>query len=97
IELRSGDTRIAELLAPLNDADTARCVAAERAVTRRLEGSCQVPIAAFCVETERGLHLHALVGDAATGQLIRAHAEGARQAPEALGREVAASLLAQGA
>ena len=97
IELRAGDTRIAELLAPLNDPDTARCVAAERAVTRRLEGSCQVPIAAFCVDTERGLHLHALVGDAATGQLIRADAEGARAAPESLGRVVAEQLLTLGA
>ena len=97
VELRAGDTRIAELVAPLNDPDTARCVAAERAVTRVLEGSCQVPIAAFCVDTERGLHLSALVGDAATGQLIRAEAEGARAAPESLGRVVAERLLAQGA
>src|SRR3954469_6971843 len=94
VETRAGDARITELLAPLHDADTARCVAAERAVTRRLEGSCQVPIAAFCVETERGLHLHALVGDAATGRLIRADAQGARAAPETLGRQVADQLLA---
>jgi len=97
VETRAGDTRIAELLAPLHDPDTARCVAAERAVTRRLEGSCQVPIAAFCVETERGLHLSALVGDAASGKLIRAEAEGARAAPQALGRQVADRLLALGA
>lgn len=97
IELRAGDTRIAELLAPLNDPDTARCVAAERALTRQLEGTCQVPIAAFCVDTERGLHLSALVGDAATGQLIRADAEGARIAPESLGRVVAERLLTLGA
>ena len=97
VEARAGDARITELLAPLHDADTARCVAAERALTRRLEGSCQVPIAAFCVETQRGLHLSGLVGDAASGRLIRAEREGARAAPEALGRTVAEQLLAQGA
>ena len=97
VETRAGDARISALLAPLHDADSARCVAAERAVTRRLEGSCQVPIAAFCVETERGLHLHALVGDAASGKLIRADAEGARAAPETLGRTVAERLLTLGA
>jgi len=97
IELRAGDTRCAELLAPLHDADTARCVSAERALTRELEGSCQVPIAAFCLETERGLHLHGLVGDAATGRLIRAEAAGPRAAPEALGKQVAEQLIALGA
>jgi hydroxymethylbilane synthase len=97
IELRAGDARIASLLTPLNDVDTARCVSAERALTRELEGNCQVPIAAFCVDTERGLHLRGLVGNAATGQLIRADGEGARAAPEALGRVVAQKLLALGA
>jgi len=97
VEIRAGDSACADLLAPLHDADTARCVAAERALTRRLEGSCQVPVAAFCVETERGLHLAGLVGDAATGRLVRAEAEGARAAPETLGREVADMLIARGA
>jgi hydroxymethylbilane synthase len=97
IEQRAGDARAADLLAPLHDADTARCVSAERALTRHLQGSCQVPIAAFCIETERGLHLAGLVGDAASGKLVRAASEGARNAPDALGREVAELLLAQGA
>ena len=97
VEQRAGDARSADLLAPLHDADTARCVAAERALTRHLQGSCQVPIAAFCIETEQGLHLSGLVGDAVSGKLVRAQGEGARNAPEALGREVAELLLALGA
>ena len=97
VEQRAGDARSADLLAPLHDADTARCVAAERALTRHLQGSCQVPIAAFCIETEQGLHLSGLVGDAVSGKLVRAQGEGARNAPEALGREVAERLLALGA
>jgi len=97
VELRAGDARTQELLAPLHDEATARCVAAERAMTRRLEGSCQVPIAAFCIETEIGLHLSGLVGDAASGKLIRAEDDGQSEAPEALGERVAHALLAQGA
>ena len=81
IEYRAGDERVAALLAPLDDADTSRCVAAERALTRHLQGSCQVPIAAYCVETESGLHLSGLVGDAATGKLVRAEARAA-EAPD---------------
>lgn len=97
IEQRTPDARVAELVAPLNDIETARCVGAERALTRRLQGSCEVPIAAFCIETDRGLHLSALVGDAASGELLRAQGEGSIDDAEALGRQVAEQLLAQGA
>jgi len=97
IEHRDGDARIAELLKPLHDADSALCVAAERAMTRYLQGSCQVPIAAFCMQTEIGLHLSGLVGDAASGRLIRAEDDGQSEAPEALGERVARLLLDQGA
>jgi len=97
IEYRDGDSRIAELLTPLHDADTALCVAAERALTRYLQGSCQVPIAAFCLQTEIGLHLSGLVGDAQSGRLIRAEDDGQSEAPEALGERVARRLLELGA
>ena len=97
VELRAGDARTQELLAPLHDEATARCVNAERAMTRELEGSCQVPIAAFCIETEIGLHLSGLVGDAANGKLVRAQDDGQAEAPEALGERVARQLLELGA
>ncbi len=97
IETCSGDSRISELLKPLHDAPTARCVDAERAMTRALQGNCEVPIAAFCIETERGLHLSGLVGGAATGRLIRAEADGDASKPDDLGERVARQLLDQGA
>ena len=97
IEQRMGDARATELVAALNDVETARCVGAERALTRRLQGSCEVPIAAFCIETDHGLHLSGLVGDAASGELLRAQGEGNIDDAEALGRQVAEQLLAQGA
>jgi len=97
IEHRSGAERVAALLAPLGDAETTRCVRAERALTRHLQGNCQVPIAAFCIETENGLHLSGMVGDATTGKLVRAEASGTTDAPDELGREVAEQLIALGA
>ncbi|WP_435950025.1 hydroxymethylbilane synthase [Psychrobacter sp. DM8] len=49
IECREDDTRVMDLLAPLND-DKARIrLIAERALNRHLQGGCQVPIAAFAV------------------------------------------------
>jgi hydroxymethylbilane synthase len=45
VETREGDARMGELLAALNDDDTAVCVAAERAFLAVLDGSCRTPIA----------------------------------------------------
>jgi hydroxymethylbilane synthase len=71
-------------------------VEAERAMNRALHGSCHVPVAAFAQETGDGrLHVQGLVGDAATGQLLRAQAEGPDGA--ALGADVARRLLDAGA
>jgi hydroxymethylbilane synthase len=97
IEYRAGDERVAALLQPLDDGETAVCVTAERALTRHLQGSCQVPIAAWCVHTETGLHLSGLVGDASTGKLLRADDTGGADTPDALGHAVAEKLLALGA
>ncbi len=47
IECRIDDKFINELIAPLNHSETSICVRAERACLKRLEGGCQVPIAAF--------------------------------------------------
>ncbi len=98
IEQRFGDAVVAELLAPLDDADTRRCVETERAMNLRLHGSCHVPVAGYCVETETGLLLYGMVGDASTGRLVRAEAEAiGDDGGEALGHEVAAMLMARGA
>ncbi|MDH7454491.1 hydroxymethylbilane synthase [Luteimonas composti] len=96
IESREGDDRIAGLLAALDHAPTRRRVEAERAMNRALHGSCHVPVAGFAEDAgDGGLHLQGLVGDASDGRLVRAEATG--HDVEALGREVAARLLAAGA
>ena len=98
VEQRKGDARVADLLKVLDDADTRRCVECERAMNRRLHGSCNVPIAGYCQETETGLVLYGLVGDAETGELVRAEIEtSARDQGEDLGEQVAALLLERGA
>jgi hydroxymethylbilane synthase len=95
IEYRSDDARTAELLAPLNHESTARCVIAERAVVRRLDGGCDVPIASFAVEKDGGLWLRARVGATDGSSLLLAEATGAD--PEDLGELVAEQLLTAGA
>ncbi|MFI4970409.1 MAG: hydroxymethylbilane synthase [Lysobacterales bacterium] len=97
IECRVGDAAVLDLVRGLDDVETHRCVAAERAMNLSLHGSCNVPIAGYCVETETGLALWGLVGDAATGRLLRAEAHGALDDPQGLGERVAELLREQGA
>lgn len=47
IETREGDSRVAKLIAPLNDHRAAAEITAERAVLESLGGGCQVPIGAY--------------------------------------------------
>lgn len=101
IEIRSARADVAGALAPLAHADTWLAVAAERAVSRALGGSCSVPLAAHATFEGDILFLQAAWGDV-DGQLplLRAAAE-TRVADlaqaEALGRRVAADLIAGGA
>ena len=95
IEFRDRDDRVRELLAPLHHEDTATRVLAERAVVRRLDGGCDVPIAAYAELEGQTLWLRARVGAADGGTLLEAEARGSD--PEELGRGVADMLLAQGA
>ncbi len=97
VECRLGDVAVMDLVAALDDPATKRCVAAERAMNLDLHGSCNVPVAGYCMETEAGLALWGLVGDARDGRLVRAEREGAYDDPAQLGREVAALLRARGA
>jgi hydroxymethylbilane synthase len=98
IEQRIGDERVARLISTLDDANTRRCVECERAMNRRLHGSCNVPIAGYCVESEVGLTLYGLVGDAGTGRLVRAEMEiPDREQGSVLGEQVAALLFERGA
>jgi hydroxymethylbilane synthase len=97
IEARQDNPAVLTLLAALDDADTRLVVGAERAMNHALGGSCTVPVGAWCVLGEHGLHLRGLVGDAASGQLLRAEASARSDQAVALGRQVAADLLEQGA
>jgi len=97
VETREDDVRSIELLSTLNHAATRTCVEAERAMNRRLHGSCTVPIAAYATLEGKILSLEGLVGSAVTGECIRASEVGHSSDPEGLGRLVAAELMVQGA
>ncbi len=97
IEARLSDARIAELLAPLNHAETSARVRAERAMNRRLQGGCQVPIAGFAEIRDDELHLRALVGSVDGREIITDEMRGAVSDAEKIGEMLADRLLAAGA
>ena len=72
IECRSDDLVVQQLLAPLADQQTTLCVLAERAMNRRLQGGCQVPIGGYAIIENEQLWLRALVGELDGSQIIRA-------------------------
>ncbi|GGJ96247.1 hydroxymethylbilane synthase [Pseudomonas matsuisoli] len=97
IECRTQDEEIHALLAPLHHADTASRVEAERALNRRLNGGCQVPIACYAELEDDQLWLRGLVGQPDGGVLLQAEQRAPRNEAVALGERVAEDLLALGA
>ena len=97
IECRSDDTRVIELLKPLHHNTTAECVLAERAMNRRLEGGCQVPIGCYAIHRNGQLWIRGLVADPDGSTMLYDQIEGDVQHGEAMGIELAERLLAAGA
>lgn len=97
IECRENDPRINALLTPLNHVTTHTRVAAERAMNRRLEGGCQVPIAGYAVLESDTITLRGLVGRPDGSEMVRGEISGPAAAAEDLGQRLADDLLARGA
>lgn len=99
VECRTDDQRVIDLLQTLHHQPTAYCVLAERAMNKRLEGGCQVPIASFATLNEAGdsIFLRGLVGRPDGTKVLRAEIRGAADDCEALGIKLAEDLLSQGA
>ena len=97
IECRSDDRVINGLISALEHEQTRICITAERALNRRLEGGCQVPIAGYAELTERTLHLRGLVGRPDGRTIIQAAKTGTAQQAEEMGVALAEELLDKGA
>ncbi|HHN64229.1 MAG TPA: hydroxymethylbilane synthase, partial [Nitrospirae bacterium] len=101
IECRMDDGFINELLSPLNHRETSLSVTAERAFLKRLEGGCQVPIAAYARVVEEGgrelLTIDGLVGSVDGKVIIRDSRKGPAKDAAAIGDALARDLLQRGA
>ena len=97
IEIASHRQDLLALLAPLNHAPTHACVTAERAVSKMLGGSCQVPLAAFATIENDELTLQAMVASPDGQTIIHAADTAPSDQAEQLGQKVAQMLIDQGA
>lgn len=103
IECRKGDEFTNSLVKALDHAETSVCVRAERALLRKLEGGCQVPIAAHArliikkAKSSPYLFIEGLVGSVSGDRIIRESIEGPSEEAESLGTALAEDLLLKGA
>jgi hydroxymethylbilane synthase len=97
VECRADRADVAALLKPLHDETTAACVAAERALSRALAGSCNVPLGGYAEIAGARLHLRGYVGAPDGKRHVSAQIEGAATDAETLGQTLAARLKQLGA
>jgi hydroxymethylbilane synthase len=97
IECRVNDAETIKLIKPLHHLTTAEQVIAERAMNRRLQGGCQVPIACYAIHRDNQLWLRGLVGAPDGSQMLFDEITGPVGDAEKMGVELAERLLAAGA
>ncbi|HEY7586952.1 MAG TPA: hydroxymethylbilane synthase [Candidatus Deferrimicrobiaceae bacterium] len=97
IEIRREDAETRNAVSFLNDRDTSLSVRAERGFLKRLEGGCQVPIAAYGRTNGDSIEIDGMVGRPDGSEIVRGSARGAVADPEGLGVKLAEQLLARGA
>ncbi len=97
LEARIDDEETLKLISVLNHDDTADRIVAERALNKRLEGGCQVPIASYAILDGNTLHLQALVGEPDGSLIVQGDISGHRSEGEQLGAKLADDLLSRGA
>jgi hydroxymethylbilane synthase len=97
MECRSDDSATQTLLARLNHAPSWTQMLAERALSRGLSGSCNLPLAGHARLEGGMLSMTGRVGSPDGTRLLEAAVSGPASEAEALGIKLAQALLAQGA
>ncbi|MDM8524661.1 hydroxymethylbilane synthase [Desulfococcaceae bacterium HSG8] len=97
IETRENDPDITPLISPLDHHETRIVVTGERAFLNRLEGGCQVPIAAHGKLEGETFTLRGLVADVEGKTIVRETISGPETESESIGIRLAERLLGMGA
>jgi hydroxymethylbilane synthase len=97
VECRLKDTETADILAPLDDAETRTAIIAERALLAALQGGCQVPLGAWARIERAELVLEACVCSVDGVQYVKQRATAPPDQAAALGEHMARLLIEAGA
>ncbi len=97
LECRVDDAVAHELLRHLNHRPTRQAVAAERAMLALLHGGCSAPVGAWARVEEGQLVLDGLVANLEGTNVLKANENASLDEAEQLGKQVAETLLSQGA
>ena len=97
IECRTDRQDLIKLLRPLHHLETAQCVEAERAMSRALGGSCQVPLGGFAEIEREVLRLRGFVASPDGTCIISNELSGKPEMGEVMGAQLAQNLKMQGA
>ena len=97
IECRSDRMDLIQLMQPLHHQETAFCVEAERAMSRVLGGSCQVPLGAFAEIADGTLQLRGFVAQPDGKRIVSDVLKGEPSTGIAMGQQLAEKLIKQGA
>jgi len=95
VECLSSNQAIIDLISQLNDDESAKCVNAERAMNKVLNGSCSVAIGAYAELDDDQISMHATVNAPDGSVFIRKYAQA--KDPIELGTTIAQLLLDDGA
>lgn len=98
IEVREDDHKILDMIEKINHKETELATKAERALLKRLEGGCQIPIGAFAFVSNGRIKLSAMISNFSGTFMVRDSIEGNVDGDvEKIGFELAERLLEQGA
>ena len=96
IQVRSDDSRMRDLLVPLNHTMTSISTRAERAFLAALEGGCQVPIGALVMDAGDGPTLYGMLADLNGRHIVRGSRHLDLDRPESTGEALAAEIRSRG-
>ena len=97
IECRADRTDLVALMQPLHHQETAYCVEAERALSRVLGGSCQVPLGAFAEINNGTLQLRGFVAQPDGKRIVSDALNGKPETGITMGQQLAQKLISKGA
>ena len=97
IEINANRPDMLSVLAPLNHAETAACVEAERGMSRALAGSCTVPLGAYAKIRNNTLNITGFVASIDGKAMVKEQISGSPAEAEKLGQLLAQKLVDLGA